>query len=99
MRMGRQMCLRGGYQSMRGGSTSHGVGVFVPWLPLHSLAASRTGSKRFAREGVLEGPGGLSPRSLREADVLIEPDAVVEGRSGRSDGCEPEKRTESRGGK
>ena len=59
---------------MRGGVEE----VSVPWLPLRSLAASRTGSKRLARRGT----GEFSP--CEEPDVVV----VVVERSARSDGCE-----------
>lgn len=50
---------------MWGVSARGGVDTSVPWLPLRSLAASRTGSNR--RERGRTGTGGLPPRD--EPDV------------------------------
>lgn len=71
---------------------SHGVEVSVPWLALAlcSLAASRTGSKRFVRRGAGAFTGELS---LSERD---EPRDEVEKNDARSDGC-CEKRARSWG--
>jgi hypothetical protein len=53
-----------------------GVEASVPWLPLYSLAASWTGSKRRVRE---EGAGELSPRDDEHEHDVAEGSARSEG--------------------